>query len=139
MVIISAFAFVDARIEINSVVFTTFSKKVTLDVEVEDLDSTAFGGSGWKSRIGGLKDGSISIDLNQDFAASAVDATLWPLVGTTFTVKVRPTSAAISATNPEYTATCLLTKYSPFDGSVGDLATTSIDIPTSGAVTRATA
>jgi hypothetical protein len=135
---VAIFAALDFRLEINSVVASTWAKKITLDVEVEDLDSTTFGGSGWKTEIGGLKSGSISVDLNQDFAASQVDATLWPLLGTVFTVKIRPTSGSISATNPEYSGSCLLTKYSPLDGSVGDLAGTTIDIPTSGVWARAT-
>lgn len=132
------FSFLDCRLEINSVVASTWAKKVTLDVEVEGLDSTTFGGSGWKSSIGGLKSGTVSVDLVQDFAASQVDATLWPLLGTLFTVKIRPTSGSISATNPEFSGSCLLTKYSPLDGSVGDLAATSISIPTSGVWARAT-
>lgn len=132
------FAFLDGRIEINSVVASTWAKKITLDVEVEDLDATTFGGSGWKALLGGLKSGTVSVDLNQDFAASQVDATLWPLLGTLFTVKIRPTSGSISATNPEFSGSCLLTKYSPLDGSVGDLAGTTIDIPTSGVWARAT-
>lgn len=134
------FAFLDARIEINSVVASTWSKKVTLDVEVVDLDATTFGGSGWKALTGGLKSGTISVDLNQDFAASMVDATLWPLLiaGVPFNVKIRPTSGSISTTNPEFSGNCLLTKYSPLDGSVGDLAATSISIPTSGVWARAT-
>jgi hypothetical protein len=137
---VAIFAFLDARIEINSVVASTWSKKVTLDVEVVDLDATTFGGSGWKALTGGLKSGTVSVDLNQDFAASQVDATLWPLLiaGVPFNVKIRPTSGSISATNPEFSGNCLLTKYSPLDGSVGDLAATSISIPTSGVWARAT-
>jgi predicted secreted protein len=135
---VAIFAFTDARIEINAVVASTWAKKVTLDVEVEDLDSTTFGGGGWKALLGGLKSGTVSVDLNQDFAASQVDATLWPLLGTLFVVKIRPTSAAISVTNPEFSGSVLLNKYSPLDGSVGDLAETSIALPTSGTWARAT-
>lgn len=135
-----AFSFIDCRVELNSVVFSTWCKKATLDVQVEDLDTTTFGGGGWHSRTGGLLDGTITLDLLQSFAASNVDATLWPLLiaGATFTAKVRPTSASISATNPEFSGAVLLTKYSPLDGSVGDLATTSITLPTSGTWARAT-
>lgn len=135
----SEFAFTDCYLELNSVVASTWAKKVTLDVEVVDLDRTTFGGSGWKALLGGLKSGTVNVDLNQDFDASQVDDTLWPLLGTLFTVKIRPTSAAIGPTNPEYSGQCLLTKYSPLDGSVGDLASTSITIPTSGVWARATA
>jgi len=135
----TAFAFTDAYIEINSIPASAWAKSVTLDVEVTDLDSTTFGGGGWKSVIGGLKSGSIKIDFDQDFSASNVDATLWPLLGTVFPVKIRATSAAKSVTNPEYSGNVLLTKYSPLTGSAGDLAETSIEMPTSGAWTRATA
>ena len=43
------------------------------------------------------------------------------------------------ATNPSYTAVCLVNSYSPFASSVGDLATLSVSWPTSGTVVRATA
>lgn len=134
------FPFLDCRLEINSVVASTWAKKATFEADVQDLDSTTFGGGGWKTLLGGLKSGTLALDLNQDFAAAQVDATLWPLfiAAVPFIVKIRPTSAAISATNPEYSGAVLLTKYSPLDGSVGDLAGTSISIPTSGVWARAT-
>lgn len=136
----TAFAFTDAHIMINNTVdASAWAKSVTLDFSAEDLDSTTFGTSGYKSYIGGLKSGTIKIDLDQDFSATQVDATLWPLFGTVFMVAIRATSAAKSPTNPEYSGLALLTKYSPFDGSVGDLAQTSIELTTSGAWTRATA
>lgn len=135
----AVFAFTDAYITINAVPASTWAKSVTLEVDVEDLDSTTFGGDGWKSSIGGLKSGSIKIDLDQDFEASQVDATLWPLLGTVFTVTINPKGSTTSATNPQYSGSALLTKYSPMDGSVGDLASTSIEMSTSGVWTRATA
>lgn len=134
----AVFAFTDAHITINAVDASTWAKSVTLDVEVTDLDSTTFGGGGWKSVIGGLKSGSIKIDFDQDFDASMVDATLWPLLGTVFPVTILPKGATVGTTNPKYSGNVLLTKYSPITGSVGDLAETSIEMPTSGAWTRAT-
>jgi hypothetical protein len=133
----ASFAFVDARVEINSVVFTGLVRSVTLNVEAEDLEDTAFGDT-YRSRIGGLKDWSVDLEFNQDFAASMVDATLFPLLGTVVTVKVRPTTAAISATNPEYSGSVLVSEYNPLDGSVGDLATTSVSWPGAGTLARAT-
>lgn len=135
----TVFAFTDAYITINSVPASDWAKSVTLEIDADELDSTTFGGDGWKSSIGGLKSGSIKIDLDQDFAASQVDATLWPLLGTVFTVAIRPTSADKGTDNPEYSGPALLTKYSPMDGSVGDLAETSIEMSTAGAWSRSTA
>jgi hypothetical protein len=74
----------------------------------------------------------------QDFGASSVDATLYPLFGSNATVVIKPTSSAIGTTNPAYTAVCLVTQYSPFASSVGDIATLSVTWPTSGTVTRGT-
>lgn len=133
----ASFAFVDARVEINSVVFTGLVRSVTLNVEAEDLEDTAFGDT-YRSRIGGLKDWSVDLEFNQDFAASMVDVTLFPLLGTVVTVKVRPTTAVISATNPEYSGSVLVSEYNPLDGSVGDLATTSVSWPGAGTLARAT-
>jgi hypothetical protein len=44
---------------------------------------------------------------------------------------VRPTSSAIGATNPEYVGSYLVSEYSPFTNSVGELATTSVSWPLS--------
>src|SRR6478609_7899391 len=41
--------------------FTTDSNSITIDVGVDEQDSTTFGQSGWKGRVGGLK--TVSTDL----------------------------------------------------------------------------
>jgi hypothetical protein len=69
-----------------------------------------------------------------------VDATLFPLLGTEVEVVVKPTTDAIGATNPGFTGTFLVVEYSPFDSSVGDLATFSVSWPlASGSLVRAEA
>jgi len=120
------FVATDYNITINGTDFSDSIAAVTLDITSEEQDVTAFGGSGYRTRIGGLKDASISLDFHQDFGAGAVDATLFPLLGTNATVVVLPTSEAISATNPSYTAEFLCSSYSPFASTIGDLATLSV-------------
>jgi hypothetical protein len=75
----------------------------------------------------------------QDFAAGSVDATLNPLLGSIATVVITGTSGTVTSTNPSYTMTALVTQYSPFASSVGDIATLSVTWPVTGSVTRATA
>lgn len=41
--------------------FTTDTNSLTVDLSVDEQDSTTFGNSGWKGRVGGLKD--VSTDL----------------------------------------------------------------------------
>jgi hypothetical protein len=91
-----------------------------------------------------LKSGSVTLNFFQDFAASSVDSsisTLFNAVGTATyaTVVVVPTTSAVSATNPSWTAVCLVSQYQPFSASVGDIATLSVTWPTTGTVSRATA
>lgn len=120
------FVATDYNITINGTDFSDSIAAVTMDITSEEQDVTAFGGSGYRSRIGGLKDASITLDFHQDFGASAVDATLFPLLGANATVVVTPTSEAVSATNPSYTGVFLCSQYSPFASTVGDLATLSV-------------
>jgi hypothetical protein len=123
-------AFIDARFEFNSVDLSTSCTSVTLPVEFEALEDTAMGDLG-RSRIAGLQDSTIAFGLNQSFAASSVDATLWAALGTIVVIKVRPTSASISATNPEYVGSYLVTSYQPFGNSVGELAVVTLSLPLS--------
>lgn len=132
------FAATDYKITVNGTNFSTNLNSVELAIESDDLETTAFGGE-WRTRVGGLKSGSVTLSFMQDFGASSVDATLFPLLNTLATVVVTPTSSSVSATNPSYTATCLVNSYSPFASSVGDIATLSVTWPVSGTVTRATA
>lgn len=133
----ASFAFIDARVEVNSVVLSSYVRAVTLNVSADELDDTAMGDT-YRSRIGGLKDWSLQLEFNSDFAASAVDATIWPLLGTTTTCKVRPTSASIGTTNPEYSGSALVSQHNPMGNSVGDLATVSNQWPGAGTLSRAT-
>jgi hypothetical protein len=135
---VAKFVATDYTITINSVPFSTSLAAVTLDVSVEEQDTTAFGNTA-RTRIGGLQDASVSLDFHQDFGTAAVDATLWPLLGTQATVTIKPTSGTVTATNPTYSFTALVTQYQPFASTVGDLATLSVSWPVSGAITRGTA
>ena len=95
-------------------------------------------GDGTEKSAGGLKVWSITLNLFQDFASSNVDSILFPLVGTTFTVAVKPVNTTTSATNPSYNGTGMLSSYPVFGGSVGDEATTSITINSAGTLARST-
>lgn len=131
------FAATDYKVTVNGTNFSTNLNSVELSIESDDLETTAFGGE-WRTRIGGLKSGSLTLQFMQDFGSSSVDATLYPLLNTLATVVIVPTSGTVTATNPSYTATCLVNSYSPFASSVGDIATLSVTWPVSGTVTRGT-
>jgi hypothetical protein len=133
----AAFALLDARVEINAVVMSGFATSTTIKIEADDQETTTFGNT-YRTRIAGLKNWTVDVDFNSDFAASAVDQTIWPLVGTLTTIKIRPTTGTITVTNPEYTGSVLVTEYTPLDGGVGDVANMSVSWPGSGTLTRNT-
>jgi hypothetical protein len=128
----------DYKITIGTTVLSDDIASVTLDITTDEVETTAFGSS-YRTRIGGLKDASVSFDFHQDFGAGAVDSLLFPLMGSTVAVKIAPTSGTVTATNPEYRFSALVTQYQPFAGAVGDLATLSVTWPVSGEVVRGTA
>jgi hypothetical protein len=124
----ATFAALDHRIEVNSVVLSGWTNQVTLPIQFDALEDTAFGDTA-RSRLAGLQDSTLGLGLNQDFASGAVDATIGVARGTVVAVKVRPTSSSISATNPEYVGSYLISDYSPFSNSVGALAQTNTSWP----------
>ena len=133
------FVATDFNVSINgSTALASYLTQVELKATATDVTTTAFG-SQWVTRVAGLREGTLTLNFNQDYAASTVDATLWPLLGSNATVVIKPTSTATSANNPAYTAVCLVTDLTPVSGQVGDLATFSVTWPTTGAVSRATA
>jgi hypothetical protein len=132
------FAATDYFVSVAGTDFSQNLNSVELAIEADDLETTAFG-QGFRTRIGGLQQASLTLNFMQDFGAGSVDAVLSPLLATLATVIIRPTSSAVSATNPSYTMTALVTQYSPFASSVGDIASLSVTFPVSGTVTRATA
>jgi hypothetical protein len=128
----------DYKITVGTTNLSTSINSVTLDITADEVETTAFG-STYRTRIGGLKSGTVSLDFMQDFAAGSVDALLFPLMGSTVAVKIAPTSSTVSATNPEYRFDCLVTQYQPYASSTGDLSTLSISWPTTGEIVRGTA
>lgn len=131
-------AFTDASVTINSVDLSDHVRSVTIDYGAEILDKTAMSNTS-RARIAGLKDWSATIEFNQDFVTSEVDATLFPLVGAaSFTLSILPTSAGVSATNPNYNGNCVLESYPPMGNTVGELATVSATFQGDGDLTRST-
>jgi len=113
---------------------------VTISLEADDVETTAFGGDGWRSRVTGLKAGTFDMEIHQDFGASGIDSLVYDAftAGTAAVVVTPGGTAAVSATNPSFSFNVAVTSYTPVDGAVGDLATASYSFPISGAVARGT-
>lgn len=132
------FVATDYDISIAGTDFSSSLAAVTLDITVDEQETTAFGNT-FRTRIGGLKDASVTFDFHQDFAAGSVDETLWDNLGGTVAVIIKPTAGTVTASNPSYSFNALVTQTQPYASSVGDLATMSVTWPVDGDVTRGTA
>ncbi len=125
-------------VTVNSVDLTDHITSISgFNETCADLQTTAMGETNI-SRIGGLKDSSVSITFLNDFAASEVYITLASLLGTAVPVTIQPVAGSATATNPKKTGSCLITELPFIDGSVGDLAEVSVTWPVTGAISTAT-
>ena len=117
----------DCFIEVDDVDLSDHVSSVEVSLEKEEIDTTNFGGDG-RERAHGLRNDSFTLNFQQNYDAASVDATLYPLYDEEgeFVVTVRPRSAVKDTDNPEYSGTCILLSYSPMNGDVGQLSTTSV-------------
>ena len=110
---------------------------VSLQTSYDIVETTSFGNTA-KTRVAGLQDNSVTFEFHQDFATSSVEQVIYPLLGTAVTCTVKPVNGTVSATNPSYTFSVLISEWTPLNGGVGELATASVTWPISGAITKAT-
>jgi len=108
-------------VTINSVDMTDQCSSAVFTRMIESLESTSFGQTN-RSYVGGLENSTLTVTMYNSFSASETYATLKNLVGTQVTVKIKPTSAATSATNPESTLTAAYLESLPIvNGQLGAL------------------
>lgn len=110
---------------------------VSLQTSYDIVETTSFGNTA-KTRVAGLQDNSVTFEFHQDFATSSVEQVIYPLLGTAVTCTVKPVNGTVSATNPSYTFSVLISEWTPLNGGVGELLTASVTWPISGAITKAT-
>ena len=117
-------------VTVNSVALTGWCTAASVLVRFDPLDNTTFGQTE-RTYTKGLGDHEATLTLLMTYDAAQVYATLAPLVGTTTTVVVKPTSAADSATNPGFTLTgTFLAELPVINATLGELQ--SVDITFQG-------
>jgi hypothetical protein len=126
---------------INSVDLQDQCTSATINYVYEQLETTAFGDTARKfggSAVTSLQNNSIEVELYQSYAASETEATIYGLVGIVTTIVIKPTSAAVSATNPSYTLSgAYLESHTPINASLGELSTITLTFA-GGVLTKAT-
>jgi hypothetical protein len=130
----------DPYVLVNAVDLSAYIKEARLEYDADALDASA-GGDTTREYLPGLKGWRVTLGLQQDMAAAAVDATLFPLVGAApFALEVRETkTGGRTVNNPGFTGNALLPTYSPLSMRHGQIHETSVTLQGTGTLTRATA
>ena len=129
----------NANVKVNGVDLSAWTSEVSLDMTLNAVEVTAMGAGG-KQFLQGLEESKIDLTFWQDYAASAVHATLLAVRngGTATTIQIIPNGTAVSATNPRLTAVAVITDYPILAGKVGDGLSAKVSFVVSGTVTSAT-
>lgn len=116
---------------------TSYVASVTLNLSKAEVATTSFGSSGAVTRIAGLADNSITLELMQDYPTiEKLFYDAWN-AGTAVPMTVKPNgTAAASSSNPQYAFNVVPLTWQSVNGAVGDIATASITYPIDGAVTK---
>jgi len=127
-----------ARIVLTNVAVTfgttdisSYVTSVTLGTTLDVVETTAFGNTA-RTRVAGLADNSIALEFNQDYATSALEATIYPTIGTAVSMTVKP----VAGGSPTYSFSALVSEWTPLNGAVGELATASVTWPISGTISK---
>jgi len=127
----------NASVVFGSTDLSTYISSITLNSTFDIVETTAFGNTA-KTRVAGLADNSVTFEFHQDYATSAVEQTIYPLLGTAVSVVAKPVAGTTTTVNPQYAFSALVSEWTPLNGSVGELATASVTWPISGAITKTT-
>jgi hypothetical protein len=116
---------------------TSYVASVTLNLSKAEVATTSFGSSGAVTRIAGLADNSVTLDLHQDYPTiEKLFYDAWN-AGTAVPMTVKPNgTGSASSSNPQYAFNVLPLTWQPIQGAIGDLATASVTYPVDGAVTK---
>jgi hypothetical protein len=112
-------------VTLNSVDVSDQVTAATINQAFDELETTTMGATS-HTFVKGLESSTVTLDFLNSYAAAEVATTLQSAYGTTVPLVIKPTSAVISATNPEYQTTILVNNLTPVSGAVGDLSTQSI-------------
>ena len=126
----------DANITLAGTDISADVAAVTVSSTSAEVETTAFG-QGAVTRVGGLKDNSVTLSIHNEY--SSIEGLVYPLIGSTASIVIKPNGTAVGTANPSYSATVLVTEWTPVNGAVGELNTADVTWPISGTITKATA
>jgi hypothetical protein len=121
---------------VGTTTITTFVSSVSLSREVDAVEITAMTDS-LNNFIGGIERATVNLEVFNDFAASSVNSLFEDALGSKLAIKLIPVTGTVTATNPSYSMSVLVSQWQPINGSIDSPASASISLPVT-ALTKAT-
>lgn len=130
------FVATNAYLSVNAVDLSDHVESLSWPISTDSVEDTSMGDSA-RTYLVGLKDSTLTVNFRSDFAASDVYATLSGVYsgGAAVAVAVRAVNTTISATNPEFQGSAILTSWDPLALSIGDVSNTPVTFQISGDIT----
>lgn len=121
--------FKNAYVALDGVDYSDHVASVTLNYDADTQEATAMGDD-THGFLPGLKNWTAEIEFYNDYADNSIDEVAFAAIGAAngTTIAIRPENTTISATNPEYQGTGVVTSHQPVTGAVGDIAKTKLSI-----------
>jgi len=127
----------NASVTFASSDISSYVSSITLSTSLDVVDTTSFGNTA-RTRVAGLADNQVTIEFFQDFGSGLLESIIYPTIGTSAAMVVKPVAGSTTSTNPQYAFNALVSEWQPLSGAVGELATASVTWPISGAITKTT-
>lgn len=107
---------------------TDHVSSVSLSRELDVVDITAMTDT-VANAITGVERSTLNLELYNDFDASSVNALFENALGTKLNIRLIPVSGTVTATNPSYTMSCLISNWTPINGSIDGVMSVSASFP----------
>jgi hypothetical protein len=136
---VASFVLISPSVEVDGEELASVCEQLEINDEIDEVEFTNFGSAGHREYKGGLKSGTMTLTLHQDYATDLTNDVIGANYGEIVPVVVIPDSgASVSATNPSYTADYLITSYPFLSGAVGDKTVVSVSMRRTGPFTIST-
>jgi len=121
---------------VGTTTITDHVSTVSLAREIDQVEITAMNDT-LANVIGGVERSTVNLELYNDFASGSVNSLFEDALGTKLNIKLIPVSGTVSATNPSYTMSCLVSSWTPINGAVDAVQSVSVSLPVT-ALTKST-
>lgn len=130
------FVVTGTNLKLATVAYAAQIDEASLELTVDVQDTTNMASLGWKEIIGGLKSFNLSVSFKKDSDLSGLDATMFAAFGTVIAFTLQKTTGTVSATDPQYAGSVLVSKWTPIAGKVGEVFGGSYTWEGTGSITR---